>query len=47
MLCDVRHVPDMRKNLISLGTLDGNCFRYKSAKGVMKESKGVLIVMKG
>ena len=22
-LCDVKHVPDMRKNLISLGTLDG------------------------
>ena len=23
-LCDVRHVPNLRKNLISLGTLDGN-----------------------
>ena len=25
-LCDVRHVPDLRKNVISLGTLDGNGF---------------------
>ena len=25
-LCDVRHVPNMRKELISLGTLDGNGF---------------------
>ena len=23
-LCDVRHVPDLRKNMISLGTLDGD-----------------------
>ena len=47
MLCNVRHVLDMRKNLISLGTLQGNVFNYKSANGVMKVSKGVLTVMKG
>ena len=46
-LCDVRHVPDLRKNLISLGNLDGNGFNYKSTNGVMKVSKGVLTVMKG
>ena len=46
-LCDVRHVLDLRKNLITLGTLDGNGFSYKTANGVMKVSKGVLIVMKG
>ena len=46
-LCDVRHVPDLRKNLISLGTLDSNGFNYKSTNGVMKVRKGVLIVMKG
>ena len=40
-LCDFRHVPDLRKNLILLGTLDGNGFNYKSANGVMKGSKGV------
>ena len=46
-LCDVRHVLDLRKNLISLGTLDDNDFNYKSTNGVMKVSKGVLTVMKG
>jgi hypothetical protein len=29
-LCDVRHVPDVEKNLISLGTLNSNGFSYKS-----------------
>ena len=29
-----------------MGTLYGNGFNYKSANGVMKVSKGVLIVMK-
>ena len=47
MLCDVRHVPNLRKNLISLGTLKGNGFNYKFANGVIKVSKGVLTVMKG
>ncbi|RVX11676.1 Retrovirus-related Pol polyprotein from transposon TNT 1-94 [Vitis vinifera] len=46
-LCDVRHVLDLRKNLISLGTLDCNGFSYKSTSGVMKVSKGVMTVMKG
>ena len=35
-LCDVRHVLDLQKNLISLGTLDYNEFSYKSISGVMK-----------
>ena len=47
MLCDIRHVPDLRKNLISLGTLDGNGFNYKYANGIMKVRKGVWTVMKG
>ena len=47
MLCDVRHIPDLRKNLISLGALDSNGFCYKSESGVMKVSKGIMTVMKG
>ena len=47
MLCDVRQVLDLRKNLISLGTLDGNGFNYKFTNGVMKVSKGVLTMMNG
>ena len=46
-LGDVRHVPDLSKNLISLGTLDCNRFNYKSTSGVMKVSKGVMTMMKG
>ena len=34
-LCDVRHVLDLRKNLISLGTLDCNGFSYKSTNRVI------------
>ena len=46
-LCDVRHVLDLRKNMISLQTLDSNGFNYKFATGVMKLSKPVLTMMKG
>ena len=35
----------MRKNLISLGTLDSK--GYKSENGIMKVSKGAMIVMTG
>jgi hypothetical protein len=46
-LCDVRHVPEVKKNLISLGTLDSNGYGYKSVGGVMKVTKGLMVVMKG
>ena len=46
-LCDVRHVLDLRKNLISLRTLDCSGFSYKSTSGVMKVSNSAMIVMKG
>jgi hypothetical protein len=46
ILIDVRHVPELRKNIISLGVLDTG--RYKSIVqgGVMKVYKGILLVMK-
>ena len=34
-------------NLISLGTLDSNGYGYKSEGGVMKVTKGAMIMMKG
>ncbi|KAK3033756.1 hypothetical protein RJ639_034198 [Escallonia herrerae] len=46
-LTDVRHVPELWKNLISLGTLDSNGCSYRAAGGVMRIMKGALIVMKG
>ena len=45
-LSEVRHVSDMRKNLISLGTLDAKGFKYSSADRLMKIAIENLIVMK-
>jgi hypothetical protein len=35
-LTDVRHIPDMSKNLISLSTLDGKGYKYSGGDGVLK-----------
>jgi hypothetical protein len=43
----VRHIPDMRKNLISLGTLDSKGYNYKSENRIIKVSKGAMVVMTG
>jgi hypothetical protein len=43
----VRHILDMSKNLISLSTLDGKGYKYSGGDGVLKVSKGSLIVMRG
>ena len=44
---NVRHVPNLRKNLISLGVLDDLGYSYSSKGGIMKITKGALMVMKG
>ncbi|KAG8495946.1 hypothetical protein CXB51_009450 [Gossypium anomalum] len=46
-LSDIRHVPELKRNLISLSTLDSKGYRYTAESGVLKISKGSLIVMKG
>ncbi|XP_071727384.1 uncharacterized mitochondrial protein AtMg00300-like [Rutidosis leptorrhynchoides] len=46
-LTDVRHVPELKKNLISLGTLDSIGCEYRARGGVLKVSRGALVVMKG
>jgi hypothetical protein len=43
----VRHIPDMRKNLISLGTLDSKGYSYKSENEIMKVSKSTMVVRTG
>jgi hypothetical protein len=43
----VRHIVDISKNLISLSTLYGKGYIYFNGDGVLKVSKGSLIVMKG
>ena len=44
---DVRHIPNLKKNLISLGVLDDLGYSYSSKGGVMKITKSTLLVMKG
>ncbi|KAF3667077.1 hypothetical protein FXO38_08785 [Capsicum annuum] len=46
-LGDVQYVLDLKRNLISLSTLDSNGYRYTGESGVLKVTKGALIVMKG
>jgi hypothetical protein len=45
-LTDVRHVPELRNNLISLGVLYSVGYRCTTQGGVLKVSKGILVVMK-
>eukprot|EP00253_Pinus_taeda_P019972 PITA_19972 len=45
-LTSVRHVPDLKKNLISLGVLDSDGYKFTGQNGVLKVFKGALVVMK-
>jgi hypothetical protein len=45
-LTDVRHIPTMSRNLILLSTLDLKGYKYSALGGVLKVSKGSLIIMK-
>ncbi|KAG8499425.1 hypothetical protein CXB51_005933 [Gossypium anomalum] len=45
-LSDVRHVPELKRNLILLSTLELKGYRYTAESGVLKISKGSLVVMK-
>lgn len=47
ILCDVRYVPDLRRNLISLGALDYSGYSFKAENGKLRVSKGSFVVMKG
>ncbi|CAM8878030.1 unnamed protein product [Rhodiola kirilowii] len=46
-LSEVRHVPQMTKNLISLSPLDINGFSFRGKGGVMYVCKGSQVVLKG
>lgn len=43
----VRHILDLKRNLISLCTLDSKVYKYIGEGGVLKVRKSALIVMKG
>ncbi|KAG8474542.1 hypothetical protein CXB51_031315 [Gossypium anomalum] len=47
ILSDVRDVPELKRNLISLSTLDSKGYRYTAESEVLKIFKGSLVVMKG
>jgi hypothetical protein len=46
-LTNVRHIPDLKKNLISLGTLDSLGYKYSDEGEVIRVSNGSLVVMEG
>jgi len=46
-LTKVRHVSELKKNLISIGIMDGKGFKCSTEIGVMKIQKGSTMVMKG
>ena len=45
-LTNVRYVPELKKKLISLGVLDSDGYKFTGQNGVLKVSKGALVVMK-
>ena len=46
-LKNVRHIPDLKRNLISLGTLDSLGYKYFGGGGVIQVSEGSLVVKEG
>lgn len=46
-LDNVRHIPRMARNLISLSTLDDDGYKYSASGGVLKVSRGSLVYMVG
>ena len=46
-LTDVRYIPKMKRNLISMSALDAKGYKYSGGDSVLKVTKGSLVVMKG
>jgi hypothetical protein len=44
---NVRHIPYLKKNLFSSGTLDSLGYKHSGEGGVINVSKGSLVVMEG
>ena len=45
-MTDVRYVPSLRKNIISLGTLEAKGFVVSMRDGILRVTSGALMVMK-
>lgn len=46
ILDSVRFVPNLKRNLISLGALDATGYSVKISEGIMKVMKGFLVTFK-
>jgi transposase InsO family protein len=46
-ISNVRHVPELRKSLLSLGKFDENGLKFVGEKGYLKIIKGAMVVAKG
>jgi len=46
-LKNVRYIPGIARNLISLSTLDADGFHYSSSNSILKVSTGSLVCLKG
>ena len=46
-LTNVQHVPDLKKNLLSLGTLEARGYKFSSTDGEIKVTKGSMMILKG
>lgn len=46
-LTHVRYVPRLKMNLILLGTMESKGYKYFGLNGVLRVTKGALVVIKG
>lgn len=46
ILGDVKLVPKLKRNVISLGLLDSSGYSYKSERGTLKIIKGALVIIR-
>ena len=46
-LTNVRHVPDLKKNLLSLGALEVRRYKFSCANGGIKVTKDSMMILKG
>ena len=46
-LMNVRHVPNLKKNLLSLGALEAQGCKFSDADGDIKVTKGSMTILKG
>ena len=47
VLQQVRYIPGLKRNLVSLGTLDARGYTYKASGGAIRVMRGCLVRMKG